>query len=218
MANIVQLQAIRRGVTGGAASLINLISSKNGELFMRKSVPDYASLVMEGRIWRVQDTTTTVVATATPTTTSGLTVQNPTMDKWYVVYGVSLMVDVSPASIGSVSLVQCAHKLPAGAFTRDIPGSAAPFINGARAGQGNYGGLIILDRAASVVDDGWTPIGEMLSNVVNSQAWMTRQLVLTVPVIIPPLMHWSMAPVGNSATFEAGCGLTWAELTEDEIA
>lgn len=209
-----QIQAFRRGTQNP----VNLIASKNGELITRKSVPDYAPLVLDGKVWRVQDTTTTAALTATPTTTSGLTVQNPTLDKYYLIFAVSIIVDVAPASIGSVSIMQCSHKLPVTAYTRDIPGSAAPFINGAKAGQGNYSGQIILDRGASVVDDGWTPVGDMLSNVVNSQAWMTKQSVLIIPVIIPPLQHWSLAAVANSGTFEAGFGLTWAELTEDDLA
>lgn len=210
MAVEARIRAVIRGLT----TLIDLAANRGGELGTFQRLPSYLQLVNEGRVWRVQDTTTTVVPTTFPTTTSGLTVQNPTADKYYVVFIATAVIDVAPASLGSVSLMQAVHAAPVTAYTRDV---ALTAVSSQKAGQGAYPGAVILDRAATVVNDNWTPLGGQVSNVVNSQGWMQMTVPMVVPVIIPPLMHWSLAAVGNSATFEAGLGLTWAELTYDEL-
>lgn len=203
------------GFVRGTATRVAAAMSTSGEVMQRKSMPDFLALVNENKVWKVQDLTTTVVLNAVlPTTTAGLTVQNPTSDKYYIVFAVTAIVDVAPASIGSVSFSHAAHKAPVAALTRDV---ALTAVGGMKGGQGAYSGSIILDRGATVVDDGWTPIGSILSNVVNSQTWMSTFIPLVLPVIIPPLTHWSIGATGNSATFEAGLGLVWAEVAASEL-
>lgn len=199
---------------------VNGVGSKRGDLYITKRVPDFARAVMDDKIWQVQDQTTTAILNAPPTTTAGLTVQNPASSgKWYCVYGVSEIVDVNPAALTSWAIWHCAHKLAVAALTRDITLAAtgAGAISGFKAGQSAYNGQIILDRGATVVDDGWAPLTDIMSNVVNSQADMARLLWLPVPVVIPPSFHWSMQVVGGSTTTESGLGLVWGEFDEDEL-
>ena len=155
-----------------------------------------------------------VLANVLPTTVSGLTIQNPTRDLYYVVFAVTAIVDVAPATIGSVSLSHSSHQAQIALLTRDV---ALTAIGGLKAGQGNYGGQAILDRQATVVDNGWQPIGTILSNVVASQSWMATEIGLLVPVVIAPGLHYSVGATGNSATFEAGEGLVWAEVEREEL-
>ena len=191
-------------------------ATKSGELYVVKNIPDFMDAVLKKKVWKVQDLTTTVVLNdVLPTTASGLTVQNPTTDLWYVVYGFSVIGDVSPASLGAVSFSHAAHKASVlTAYTRDVAlTTVGPYLPG----QGAYPGAIILDRGATVVDDGWTPIGKMISNVVNSQTWLSYMEMLKPAVVIPPGTHWSLGATGNDATFEVGFGLLWGEFSEDEL-
>lgn len=189
-------------------------ATSSGHAFIIKKIPDYTTLVAQGKVWKAQDLTTTAVLTALPTTVSALTAQNPTPNLWYVVFAVTIIVDVAPVSLGSVGLSYCTHNLPVTDYTRDV---ALTVVNGLMGGQGAYNGQIILDRGATVVDNGWVPIGDSFSNVVNSQAWMQAERAFVAPVIIPPKMHISIGAQGNSATFEAGIGLIWAEVEAKEL-
>lgn len=194
--------------------------TKNGDGAVYKRLPDYLTLVNEGRVWKVQDPTTTAVLVAVPTTVSGLTIQNPTRDKFYVVYALSAFVDVVPGTLGMVSSWICAHKFAvATLFTRDITlqATGAGAVNGPKAGQGAYRGEIILDRGATVVDDGWSPTPLQIESNIVTTNFVAKEAPLIVPVVIPPGYHASIAGMATVVTFEAGWGLTWSELDREEI-
>lgn len=208
-----RLAAFLRGGSNG--NEVGLSAGPSGDLYTVKRLPDFGELVLEGKVWKVQDLTTTVVLNdVLPTVTSGLTAQNPTSDLYYVVFAITGIVDVSPASLGAVSFSHASHKAAVVPYTRDV---ALTAVGGYRPGQGAYSGQIILDRGATVGDDGWTPVGDMIVNNINSQTWMSKYVPLHIPVIIPPLMHYSIGATGNDATFEAGLGLVWAELKKEEL-
>ena len=193
--------------------------TREGALRTVAHIPPFADLVMAGKVWTVQDLTTTAVLVAPPGVTSGLTVQNPTKDLYYVVFALKGYVDVVPATLGMVSAWHCAHKLPVVPYTRDIllQATGAGAINGVKAGQ-IYGGQIILDRGATVVDDGWTPSPLQIESNIATTNFVSREAPLNVPVIIPPGLHYSIAGLATVVTFEAGWGLVWAELEEDELS
>lgn len=201
-------------VKGTNNEQVQVVSTKQGDLYVVKRIPDFADLVLQKEVWKAQDlTTTAVLNNVLPTTVGGLTVQNPTSDLYYVVFAITAIIDVSPASLGSVGFSHVSHKQKVTTlFTRDVT-NIGPYLPG----QGSYNGEIILDRGATVTDDGWTPIGDSASNVVNSQDWMNRYIPLHIPVVIPPGYHYSIGVTGNDATFEAGLGLVWAELTAEEL-
>lgn len=194
--------------------------SPNGALGVYKRLPPMADLVMAGKVWQVQDQTTTIILDLPPTTTSGLSVQNPAGSGVYIVV-VALMgiVDVTPGTLTSWALWHCPQKLAGAVLTRDITlqSTGVAAISGLKAGQGAYQGTIILDRAASCVDDGWAPISKLASNVVGALQDISIYTKLPVPVIIPPSYSYALHCVGGSTTTELGHGLVWAEVTLDEL-
>lgn len=216
MAMDLMLKALNK-----AADAVNLRVTRKGDLYTAKRIPDFASAVMAGKVWSVLDqTTTAVLAAVAPTTTSGLTVQNPAgSGKWYVVYALSAVVDVVPGTLGRVSIMHCAHKLAVVPYTRDItlPATGAGAVMGHRAGQGAYPGVIILDRGATVVDDGWTPTPLFLEGRIATTDFMAGEAALNVPIVIPPSFHYSMHAIATVVTYQLGHGLIWGEFDEDEL-
>jgi hypothetical protein len=199
---------------------IDLKATEKGALSIYKHIPDLASLVYAGKVWQVQDQTTTAAATAPPTTTAGLTMQNPANSgRIYIVFGVSFIQDVTPAAIEQVTLWHCAHKLAVTAYTRDITlqATGAGAICGYKALQGAYDGSVILDRGATVVDDGWTPISTGDFHVGVSLVDVGQMVGLLVPVVIPPGGHYSVHALVTEATQEIGHGFLWAEVEEDDL-
>lgn len=200
--------------------LVNVGGTKGGQLKAAKHVPDFATLVMQGKVWQVQDLTTTAVLVAPPTTTSGLTVQNPPdSGKHIIVFALKGYVDVVPATLGMVSAWHCAHRLAVALLTRDIALAAtgAGAVNGMKAGQGAYPGAIVLDRGATVVDDGWSPTPLQIESNIATTNFVSKEAALNVPVIIPPGLHYSIAGLATVVTFEAGWGLIWAEVDKEEL-
>ncbi len=192
----------------------------NGALLVAKKIPDMASLVYAGKVWQVQDQTTTAGLTAPPTTTAGLTMQNPASSgRIYVVLGVSFIGDVTPAAIEQVTIWHCAHKLAVTAYTRDITlqATGAAAIMGMAALQGAYDGNVILDRGATVVDDGWCPISTIDFHIGVSLVDFGLLIPLIVPVIIPEGGHYSVAPLVTEATQEIGLGFMWAEVETADL-
>ena len=194
--------------------------TKAGALRTVRHIPDFADLVMAGKVWRVQDQTTNAVLVAPPTTTAGLTVQNPASSgKHIVVFSLSGYVDAVAAGLARISAWHCAHRLGVALLTRDISlqATGAGAINGMKAGQGAYTGEIVLDRGATVVDDGWTPTPLQIENNIATTNFVSMEAQLIVPVIIPPGLHYSVAGIATVVTYEAGWGLTWAELDREDL-
>lgn len=213
------MQTLIKG-TNASGTEINVKALNSGAVSVNKHIPDMASLVYAGKVWQVQDQTTTAGLTAPPTTTAGLTMQNPASSgRIYVVLGVSFIGDVTPAAIEQVTIWHCAHKLAAAALTRDITlqSTGAAAICGLAALQGAYDGTIILDRGATVVDDGWSPISTIDFHIGVSLVDFGLLIPLVVPVIVPPSGSYSVAPLVTEATQEIGLGFLWAEVTEDDL-
>ena len=193
--------------------------TKNGSLMTHRRLPDFATLVQEGKVFSALDTTTTVALVARPTVTASLTVQNPpSSGKWYVVFELLGYTDVVPATLGLVTVWHCIHKLTAAAFTRDLvlSGTGAGTASCLKAGV-NYTGVAIFDRGASVIDDGWVPTPLSILNNIASTNFVSGAAKLTVPVIIPPGFHYSLQTTATVVTFETALGITWAELDENDL-
>ena len=138
----------------------------------------------------------------------------------YVVFALTAIVDVMPASAESVgALWHCAHKLAVTAYTRDITlqSTGAAAICGLKAGQGAYSGTIILDRGATAVDDGWAPVSNPQAEAASNVDW-AMYVPLTVPVIIPPSFHYSVHSLVTESTIEVGHGLVWGEVDADDLS
>lgn len=176
-------------------------------------------LITKGDRWRVVDLTTTAGIVAPPTTTAGLTLQNPAASgKSYVLYGIPWIVDVMPATEESLTIWLCAHKLPVGAFTRDITlaVTGAGAISGYKAGEA-YPGQVILDRGATVVDDGWSPVKDSHVGQVASNVDWGGYAELAAPVIVPAGLHVSLAVLISEATIQVGLGFDWAEVPSNKL-
>lgn len=208
-----QLETIVSGVFS------NRRGTQSGAAYSTLVSPPVTKWVMEGKVWQVQDQTTTAVLVAPPTTTAGLTVQNPAgSGKYYVVLALKGYCDAVPATLGLVTAWHCPHKLGVANFTRDISlaSTGAGSISGMKAGQ-IYSGNIILDRGATVVDDGWAPTPlQILSNIATTN-FVSNEAALTVPVIIPPGFHYSIEGTATVVTFQVGWGLVWAEVNASEL-
>ena len=193
--------------------------TKAGALRIAKRIPDFAELVQAGRVWGALDTTTTVALVARPTTVASLTAQNPAgSDTWKILFGFLMYTDVVPATLGMVSLWQCTHKLQAAVLTRDLvlqgTGAGTAF---AYRGLKSYDGDLILDRGATVVDDGWVPVGESLESNIATTNFVAKEIPLRVPVILPPGASHSLQTTATVVTFETSLGYIWAEVSKEEL-
>lgn len=196
-----------------------LRTTQSRELVVHKRLPDFATLVYEGKVFSALDTTTNVALVARPSTLSSLTVQNPVgSGKHYVIFEVMIYTDVVAAGLAAVTVWHCVHKLTTAAFTRDLvltgtgAGSATPLKAGI-----NYNGQAIFDRGATVVDDGWVPIPLVNVSNIATTNFISNAAKLTVPVIIPPGYHYSLQTTATVVTYESALGITWAELDEGDL-
>ena len=196
-----------------------LRSTKQGGLETYTRIPDFATLVNDGKVFEFLDTTTTVALVARPTTLASLTAQNPPgSGKITVVFGLSMYTDVVPATLGVVSVWHCIHKLTTAAFTRDLvlTGTGAGSA-GCLKGGVNYNGQLIVDRGATVVDDGWTPTPlQVVSNIATTN-FESNAARLIAPVVIPEGYHYSLQTLATVVTFESALGMLFAELDPDDL-
>ena len=193
--------------------------SGKGDAFVQKRLPDYSQLVQAGKVWAALDTTTTAALVARPTTTASLTAQNAASSLTYkVLFGALMYTDVVPATLGMVSLWLCVHKLAAAALTRDLvlQGTGAGTALGYKGGK-SYDGDLILDRGATVIDDGWIPVGEPVESNIATTNFVAKEVPFKVPVILPPGMSASLQTTATVVTFETALGFIWAEVGIDDI-
>lgn len=198
---------------------VNPKGTNRGDVFHTKRIPDFTASVMAGKVFELLDTTTNVALVARPTTLGSLTIQNPASSgKTYVVYALKAYTDVVPATLGTVSVWHCVHKLAAAAYTRDLAlvATGAGAIGCLKAGVA-YGGVIIADRGATVVDDGWMPTPLTIVSNIATTNFQANEAMLSVPVIIPPSFHYSLQTLATVVTFETALGIVWGEFDEDDL-
>lgn len=198
---------------------VAVTGTKAGVVAVYKHLPDFATLVARGDVYAAHDTTTNVALVARPTTLSSLTVQNPAgSDTYKVLFSILAYTDVVGAGLATISVWHCIHKLPAAAFTRDLTlqGTGAGSAISFRGGK-SYSGDFIFDRGATVVDDGWVPVGEPIESNIATTNFVSREIPLRIPVILPPGQHYSLQTLATVVTYETSFGLVWAELTKAEL-
>ena len=194
--------------------------SKGRSLETFRRIPDFATLVNEGKVFSFLETTTTVALVARPTTTAGVTMQNPaTSGKYYVIFEVIAYTDVVPATLCTVTVWHCPHKLAVAALTRDLTlqGTGAGSATCLKAGT-TYNGSAIVDRGlTTVIDDGWVPTPLTLVSNIASTNFLGGAAKLSVPVVIPPGLHYSLQTTSTVTTSETALGVTWAEIDEADL-
>lgn len=195
---------------------VGIRATKRGKLYTIKHLPDMASLVAANRAWRVTETATTTAATALPTTTAGVTLQNgeEDNDKLLIVLATFVAIDVNAASLETVGLAQMQNRNPVADFTRDIAQSA---VHAMKAGGGLYPGKAIFDLGATVVDDGWAVVGPQVANVKNSAAWGQLFYRHDIPIVLEAKCAVSTEIISSSGTTEGAIGHIFAEVDKDEL-
>lgn len=197
-----------------------LRSTRGRDLVASVRIPDYATLVNEGKVFSFLETTTSVALVARPSTLSNVTFQNPAgSGKHYIIFGLSIYTDVVAATLGLVTVWQCVHKLNTPAFTRDLAltGTGAGTVTPHKGGV-SYTGQAVVDRGATVIDDGWVPTPLTNLNNIATTNFICNAAALIAPVILPPGgYHYSLQTTATVVTFESALGITWAEVDEDDL-
>ena len=171
-------------------------------------------------MFEILDTTTTVALVARPTTVASLTLQNPASSgKHYIIFELKIYTDVVPITLGTVTVWHCVHKLAIAPLTRDLvlQGTGAGVANCLKGGE-SYNGSAVVDRGATVVDDGWVPTPLSLVSNIATTNFQSNAARLNAPVVLPPGTHYSLQTLATVVTFESALGLSWAEVDADEIS
>lgn len=181
-----------------------------GDSLVALALPPAAELVRHGESYGIIAASAVTPVVALPTTTAQLSLWNgePDGGKSYVIDSLICMVAVSA---GAATGVGFAGMLNKGRVTK--PTSDLTSIFGL-AGH-NYSGKGVIDLAATVVDDGWHPIGNSVIGPA-SQIAMNVEVDVKGKYIIPPGGMFSMAILANTVTtITVKQGLRWHEVQLD---
>ena len=167
----------------------------------------YADLVNSGCVWQAKSATTAAVI-AVPTTASILGIQNgePDGGKSLVVLAVGAIQIASPATMCTLALIHNPQILKAAAFAKDVtPTNLKPRT-------GTYGGNTVVDNAATVVADGWYPLGKPsalnIASLFGGNIWEE----INGLVVIPPGGSWGLSCIANEVAVTVQIAVVWAEL------
>lgn len=212
---------------GIASSMLALVRGKNavtdlfsrgegqpningrGDMLVSLALPPAVELVRHGESYGVIQATAVAPVVALPTTTAQVSLWNgePSNGKSYVIDSIICTVVVSAAAATSIGIAGMLNKGAVSAMVADI----TPF---GLAGHG-YQGRGRVDLAATVVDDGWHPIGTSIIGAA-SQIGQTIDLPVKGLYIVPPGGAFSIATLANTATtITVKMGLRWHEIQLD---
>lgn len=187
--------------------------SGRGDLMVSLALPERTDLVRHGESYGIIQASAVAPVVALPTTTAQLSIWNgePDGGKSYVIDSLIGMVAVSAGAATGVGFAGMLNKGRVSKPTNDLAPATAAF---GLAGH-QYAGKAIVDLAATVVDDGWHPIGNAVVGPASQIA-----LPFEVPVyglyIIPPGGMFSMAVLANTVTtITVKMGLRWHEVQLD---
>ena len=206
-------------VRGSVDTLRALMVGPQGDTKISAFLPDYATLVAEGGVWRANETTATASVVALPTTAALFTLGNnePDDGKWYVVlaaYGFNSANAAAIDNFGLAGVVSQRKALTGGldvTMARDIA-SATGVIN-MLGGRVVYNGNAILDEGVTVTDDRWFPLG--MNSGSTAVASATGGCVwnwLHGLVVLPPKTLFGMVSTATSTSNTTRKGLVWAEV------
>lgn len=209
-----QILAIRSGGGGGE---IDIKSSRDGDLRVAQYLPPLALIVAAGKGFEVMAASAAAcLATGTRPTTAALgTLWNGEDGggKCYVISRVfAQQVGSDETSRNRFGIYVCNHGTLAGATA---PVADITAIRSLR-GDSGYSGNARFDVGATVVDEGWFPIG-------NSETAEERQTTggsqISIPVkgmyVVQPQHAFSIHCTSNDTNITVRVGVTWFEVVLD---
>ena len=203
-------------VRGAEDRYVSPASNSQGVALGSKHLPDYATLVAEGRVWRAQEATATASVTALPTTTALFTLGNNEPDDglWYVVIAMYGQEVANAAAIDRWSLACCISQLPAvtggtdTTLAQDIAKTSIKNMLSVRGGA--YSGRAILDTGVSLAtDDLWFPLGTSGTTAVASATGGSAWVWLNGLIVLPPKGVLATASLATSASCTTRKGILW---------
>jgi hypothetical protein len=196
-----------------AAGMAQPHMNSRGEGLVAQALPERSEIVRLGESYGIIAATAVAPVVALPTTTAQLSLWNgePDGGKSYIIDSLIGMVAVSAAAATGVGFAGMLNKGRVTKPTNDLAPATAAF---GLAGH-QYSGKAYVDLAATVVDDGWHPIGSAVVGPASQIALPFEALVYGI-YIVPPGGMFSMAVLANTATtITAKQGLRWHEVQLD---
>ncbi len=207
---------LRTGMFGGV-----------GQQMTAQFMPDYAHLVAEGRVWRVQESAATASVQALPSTTALLVLGNNEPDDglWYLGIAVTCFQSVN-AGAGAFDVVGLAGMIsqlpdPIGgldtSLTQDQAKTTIKSMTGLRGGT--YPGKAIIDQGVTLdTDDDWFPLATSGGpSGVTAAKGLTLFSWLNGIVILPPKTLFAIISTATSGTNTTRKGFIWAEVPRSYI-
>lgn len=212
----MDISAVLQAFIKGSNERVNVAASPSGALYTAQYGLPYARWVAEGKGYKVIEASATAGVIALPTTTAALTIQNgePDNGKWYVVHSVFCTFEASAAAVETAYIAHCVGMNRVAAATQDL---ALTSVKPLLAGAGPYAGAAILDLAATVVDDLWSPASNTVSGAVASNSEFSLVHLLDGLVIIKPKAQYSLEICATTTGVTGRLGLAWFEVDRDEL-
>ena len=191
--------------------------STRGDQLVSQGLPELTELVRLGQSWQVKTTTGIAALSALPTTVNGLGLYNanPATGACYVIDSVASWEAVVDAGAGPQSQQTTLFAMLNKGTLATIP-TATALTPVSLAGRTNYDGRASLSPGATVVNDGWYPVGTSAPSGVTAAAgavWKQIDVPLRGQYIVPPGTAFSIAAtkIAGGALGQFYC-IRWHEV------
>lgn len=207
------------GVRGSGSATRIMSVGGQGQVFSQDLLPQYAQLVAEGRVWRVQEASATASVVALPTTASLFTVGNNEPDDglWYVGIAAYAFNSANAAALDVWSLACCISQNVSTSggtdptLTQDIARTSVKNMLGARGGA--YSGRAVVDTGVTITDDLWFPLcNSSGSTAINSGTGSSIFHWFNGLVVLPPKAVIGFVSTATSTSNTTRKGFVWAEV------
>lgn len=199
---------IRRGGTGEEVSVKG---NNRGDMSVIQGLPPYAELSRLGKGWQVMTTSAVACLIARPTTTALFTLWNGEEGGGpsYIIDRLFAQQLVSKTAETRWGLWACSHKSMTGP-TADITAIKSMSC------KATYGGAAVCDVGATVVNDGWFPVGNQQDTEPTGVLGGGQ---VSVPIegrfIVPPQCGISLHGVAATVDIDLCVGFAWFEVQID---
>ena len=186
--------------------------NQNNELLVAQGFPRYTEMSRRGNAYSAIATTAVAGLVIRPDATAAVTLWNGEAagsKKCYIIDRVFTHCLVATNAEGRFLIWACLH--PTG-MTKP---TTAPIAAGATQKVGPYGktynGVSVFDIGATVVDNGWFPLGYSTSHVVGALPGSGISVDVAGRLIIPPTGAISLHVVTSTNTATFCTGISWWE-------